>query len=154
MIDKMFGFELKQEPFDWIYRRPSPPNEYIEFNHNKGLCPNCGTERPGTVSGKNADGFQDRRIQNLWRAFKRVNDLECDYLERKSLYDLFNSDIIPEKGPLNCHPSRFGIGKFACCGAQIWHDFYTDPGKKPSIGEWKHYYHPTPKNKTTLQQWL
>jgi len=77
--DSMFGFELNQTKFNWINKRPIPPNGYIPYNSKRahcqsGKCPNCGKEKPGTGSGHG--GFQDRQIQNLWRALERLNERE------------------------------------------------------------------------------
>ena len=152
--DSMFGFEISPTKFNWNNERPSPPKEYIEYNSRRancqsGRCPNCGTEKPGT-SG--CDGtFQDREIQNLMRALKKLN--KRDHPNRKPFYELFSIDLDPEQPQystmLKCHPSRYGTGKFSCCSAEIWHDFFSDQDKG-----WKYYYESTAKKNSTLQKWF
>lgn len=152
----MFGFELTQTKFNWIDARPKPPEGYIEYNDKKancqsGKCPNCGEEKPGTGGGRGG-GFQDRQIQNLMNALDRINErLDTDHPHWKPHFDLFSIDLDPDKEKystmLKCHPSRYGTGKFLCCGAEIWHDFISEGGKS-----WKHYYKPT-KDKT-LKKWF
>ena len=152
--NSMFGFALTPTKFKWINERPSPPKGYIEYNSKRancqsGKCPNCGTEKPGTSGGCGA--FQDREIQNLMRALKRLN--ERDHPTWTPFYELFSIDLDPEQPQystmLKCHPSRYGTGKFSCCDAQIWHDFFCDEGKS-----WKYYYKPTAKKNNTLQKWF
>jgi len=125
--EKMFGFEIAQKPFPWINQRPVPPRGYIEFNSKKahcqsGKCPNCGTEKPGIGPQERSGGFQDRQIQNLIRALDKKNKLDMDHQNWKSSYELFSIDLIPEYGEmgsmLKCHPSRYGIEEFMCCGVR------------------------------------
>ena len=154
--DSMFGFELRPFKFNWKDERPKPPAGYIEFNSNRahcqsGKCPNCGKEKPGKIGL--SDVFQDRQIQNLWRALKRMNRKYCpEDPHWKPSYELFSLDIDPDKDKyesmIKCHPSRYGTGEFTCCGAKIWHDFHSK-----SLKGWKHYYKPTANNNNTLQQW-
>jgi hypothetical protein len=151
--DSMFGFEIKVKSFSFNMKRPKPPAGYIQYkkaNCQSGKCPNCGHEKPGTVGGhKNADGFQDRDVQNVLKAMQRlVRRLPED--KWKPFYVLFSIDLDPTKEKyatmLKCHPSRFGRGKFYCCEAEIWHDFFD--------GGWDYYYKPTNKNKNTLDAWF
>lgn len=164
MKEKMFGFEIRQKEFTWKNKRPIPPKGYIEFNSRRvhpqaGECPNCGQEKPWIGPGKRDGGFQDRQIQNLWRNLERVNrKLSVNHPNWKPTYELFSLEIHFEKGTyqsmIKCHPSRYGIGEFGCCKAQIWHDFYDDLDAKYPSASWKYYYKPTEKNKNTLQHWL
>ena len=152
--DSMFGFELTPQNFKWINERPIPPKGYIEYNSKRancqsGKCPNCGKDKPGTSGSYGA--FQDRQIQNLMRALKRLS--EINHPNWKCFYELFSIDLDPEQAQystmLKCHPSRYGIGEFLCCGAKIWHDFLNNCGKG-----WNYYYKPTEINNKTLQKWF
>jgi len=151
IIENIFGFEIEQQPFTWNNDRPTPPKKYIKFNSRMAKCPNCGTEKPGIGRGKRNSGFKDRQIQNLWRALGRTNEkLALDHPNWKPSFELFSIDLIPEKREtstmLKCHPSRYGTGKFLCCGAAIWHDLYGD--------DWTYFYKRTKKNNNTLYRWF
>lgn len=146
--DNMFGFTVTVKTFDLTEKRPVPPRGYIEFNSNRahcqaGKCPNCGKEKPGRGGGHG--GFQNRDVQNLMRAMDR--------LERRSdrpSYKLFSTHLNSENPTmLKCHTSRFSVSEFLCCGAKIWHDFFSGAGKG-----WKYYYKPTARNNNTLQSFM
>jgi len=141
---KVIGWDwiIPKKEFKWEMKRPTPPKGYIKFNSNKahcqrGECPNCGHEKPGTSGGHG--GFQDRDIQNIMRMVTRLeNRIPYGDENWKCGFDLFSMDLFPEEEKystmLKCHPSRYGIGEFCCCKAKIWHDFYG--------GEWDYYYLP------------
>ena len=155
--ETMFGFEICPTKFKWVMRRPAPPRGFIEYNSKRancqtGYCPNCKAEKPGTLGGNG--GFQDRQIQNLMRSLKRLSDrLHPDCPNWKPFYELFSIDLDPGRQKhstmLKCHPSRYGTGKFLCCGAEIWHDFFSENGQG-----WKYYYKPTAMFNRTLNSWI
>ena len=150
--DSMFGFEIKVKTFSFDEIRPKPPIGFIPYCKKKansitGKCPNCGKEHPGTIGTD--DGFQDRDIQNIFRAMKRL-ERRLPEDKWKPFYELFSIDLDSTKDKystmLKCHHSRFGNGKFCCCDADIWHDFIDS--------SWNYYYKPTSKDKNTLSAWL
>ena len=153
----MFGFEIKVKTFSFNMKRPKRPAGFIPYNHKRancqsGKCPNCGSEKPGTVGkSNNSDGFQDRNVQNVFRAMIRL-ELRLPVDQWKPFHELFSVDLDSTKEKystmLKCHPSRFGKGKFCCCNAEIWHDFGGN------IGEWNYYYKPSSKDKNTLSAWI
>ena len=132
--DMMFGFILFQEPFNWDNKPPKPPPGYIKYNPNKancqsGKCPNCGAEKPEAAYGSSGNGFQNKRVNQLCKALKRLSGrIRIDDKHWKPFYELFSTDLIPERGKyqtmLKCHPSRYSSGEFHCCKAKIWHDFF------------------------------
>jgi len=139
----MFGFEIEIKKFNFELKRPKPPAGYVEFNYSKvgpqsGKCPNCGAEK--TLISGSGGGFQNRQTQNVSRAMDRLEKRD----NQKCSYELFSVDLDPEQGQyktmLKCHPSRYGLNEFMCCGAKIWHDFFDAPDAKYSSVGWKYYY--------------
>jgi len=152
IVDCMFGFRIEVKRFSWSIRRPVPPPGYVPFDSGKahcqaGRCPNCGAGKPAASGGHG--GFQDRAVQNVMRAIERLDRRwRCGAPGWKPMFELFSTDLDPESPPhtsmLKCHPSRYGAGKFGCCGAKIWHDFCDfDEGNNYKKGTWNHYYLPT-----------
>lgn len=152
--DILFGFELEVEDFDFSEKRPVPPQGYVPFNSTKahcqaGKCPNCGEEKPGITSGgKNNHGFQDRRVQNVQRALDRLEErVPYENPNWKCGAELFATNLNHNKDEcsmLKCHPSRWAMGEFMCCGAKIWHDFCSfEEGKNFKKDTWNYYYKPT-----------
>ena len=137
-----FCFKIEPKLFNNANRRPLPPPGYVKFNSSKAncqseKCPNCGAEKPATAGGHG--GFLDKDIMAVDRAMTRLWEKRWDLLH-KPHFDLFCADVSnpgEERLMLKCHPSRFGVSEFCCCGAKIWHDFFEYP--------WDYYY--LPKNK-------
>ena len=150
-IDITFNSRIRIE-----WNNAKPPKSYLPYNSSKancqnGSCPNCKTEKPGTIY--HGGNFQNRFIQNIYRAMKRLDNRE--YANWKPFHELFSVDLDSSRPKyetmLKCHPSRYGIGKFSCCGAKIWHD-YNDANFSKIGGGWSYYYQPT--NTATLNKWI
>lgn len=98
MKENIFGIEIEEMTFRWDDKKPTPPSGYLKYNANKancqsGKCPNCGHKKPPTGPGKSDNGFQDRQIQNLWRALYKLNNrLDVEHPNWKSSYELFSLD--------------------------------------------------------------
>jgi hypothetical protein len=154
--EMMFGFLLFQTLFNWNESPPKSPPGYKKYNRNIGKCPNCGSEKSGITYGSSGGGFQDKKVNQLFKALVRLsNRLSFDDQHWKPFYQLFSTDLIPERGKyqsmLKCHPSRYSTGKFHCCGAKIWHDFLKDPINK-NLNAWNYYYFPT--DTMLLNEWI
>jgi hypothetical protein len=150
-IDTIFNSRIRIE-----WNNAKPPKGYLPYNSSKayrqkGLCPNCKAEKPGTYYDEG--GFQNRFVQNVYRAMKRLDNRE--YANWKPSYELFSVDLDTSKPKystmLKCHPSRYSIGKLYCCGAKIWHDF-ANKNQPESRFAWAYYYQPT--NTATLDKWI
>jgi hypothetical protein len=71
-IDTIFNSRIRIE-----WNKAKSPKDYLPYNSSKaysqkGLCLNCKAEKPGTFYDEGC--FQNRFIQNVYRAMKRLDN--------------------------------------------------------------------------------